>query len=68
MGIYPIRAIRVSSFLAGLRAATLAYGEARVRAVPLPPPVATPPQPVAPIDLADEAARLRSALSEECRI
>jgi hypothetical protein len=61
-----MRGIRVLSFLSGLLVATLAYGAARVPPGPAPSPeTATPPQPEAPIDIAAEVAKLRSALSEE---
>jgi hypothetical protein len=64
MGVCPIRAVRVLSFLAGLLAASLAC--AAVRAPPAPPPaITTPPQPPAPTDVAGEAAQLGRALVEE---
>src|SRR5215470_12415042 len=62
MGICPIRAIRVLSFLAGLLVATLANGQPRV--LP-PPPVASPPQTETPADVGAEVAQLRSALVQE---
>ena len=62
MGICPIRAIRVLSFLAGLLVATLAYGQPRVSP---PAPVASPVQTEAPADVGAEVAQLRSALVQE---
>ena len=66
MEICLIRGIRALSFLAGVLAATLAYGAAQ-----LPPArgphaaVVSPPQPATPIDVAAEVTQLRSALVQE---
>jgi hypothetical protein len=62
MGICPIRAIRVLSFLAGLLVATLAHSQPRVSPAA---PLASPPQTEAPADVDAEVAQQHSALSEE---